>query len=134
MSPSDQHLAVTRQYLQALERFAIGDELSRYFTPDVVQQEFPNRLAVQGMTRMLPELLAGAERGKQLLSRQRFEVKSALADGNHVALEILWTGVLAVPVAGLPAGAEMRAHIATFLEFAGRRIKAQRNYDCYEPW
>ncbi len=134
MSASEQNLAIARQYLRALEQFTAGDELARYFTLDVVQQEFPNRLMNDGVVRDMSELLAGAERGKQLLARQTFEVRNAVADGNHVALEILWIGVLAIPVAGLTPGAEMRAHIATFLEFEGGKIKAQRNYDCYVPW
>jgi hypothetical protein len=29
---------------------------------------------------------------------------------------------------------EMRAHFAMFMEFEGDRIRAQRNYDCFEPF
>ena len=58
---------------------------------------------------------------------------SALAAGNHVALEaISATGTLAVQLGNLPAGQTLRAHIAAFLEFRDGKIIAQRNYDCYE--
>jgi hypothetical protein len=128
------NIAVAREYLQALERFATGEELARYFTPDVVQQEFPNRLSPQGAQRGLAEMLAGAERGKQMLKRQTLAVKNTVADGNLVALEFEWIGVLAQPIGHLAAGDAMRAHIAAFLEFSeDGRIKTQRNYDCYQP-
>ena len=54
--------------------------------------------------------------------------------GNRVGLEVIWTGTRAVPVATLPAGAQMRARFAVFLEFRDGRIVAQRNYDCFDPW
>jgi ketosteroid isomerase-like protein len=128
------NIAVAREYLQAVERFATGDDLAKYFTPDVVQQEFPNRLVPQGAQRGLAEMLAGSERGKELLKQQTLAVKNTVADGNFVAVEFEWTGVLAQPIGHLAAGDSMRAHIAAFLEFtADGRIKNQRNYDCYQP-
>jgi len=61
-------------------------------------------------------------------------VRAALVQGSRVALEALWVGILAVPVGTLPAGAEMRAHFAVFLDFEGDQIRAQRNYDCFEAF
>ncbi|MEU5049278.1 hypothetical protein [Streptomyces sp. NPDC021096] len=55
-----------------------------------------------------------------------------MAVGDQVALEVTWTGTLAVPLGDLPAGHVLRAHIAVFLEFREGKIRAQRNYDCYE--
>jgi ketosteroid isomerase-like protein len=49
-------------------------------------------------------------------------------------LEVIWTGTLAVPMATLAAGAEMRAHFAVFLDFRDGKIAAQHNYDCFDPW
>jgi ketosteroid isomerase-like protein len=128
------NLQTVRRYLQAVERFATGAALAEYFSPDVVQQEFPNRFSAAGTRRDLAALLEGAERGRQLLASQRYEVQNAVAAGNQVALEIRWTGVLAAPVAGLAAGAELRAHLGMFIELENGKIKSQRNYDCYEPW
>jgi ketosteroid isomerase-like protein len=79
-------------------------------------------------------MLAGAERGQGLLSSQRYAVRHTVAEGDSVALEIDWTGTLAVPLANLPAGATMRAAIGAFLTFRDGRIVSQRNYDCYEPF
>jgi SnoaL-like polyketide cyclase len=65
---------------------------------------------------------------------QRFEVLSAMASGDRVALELSWTGTLAVPFGALAAGADMTARFAVFLEFRGSEIAAQRNYDCFAPF
>ena len=81
--------------------------------------------------RGLPELLEGAERGQKVMS---YEVLSALASGGRVAMEVQWTGTLAVPLGSLPAGEQMRARFGVFLDFRDGRIAAQRNYDCFEPW
>jgi ketosteroid isomerase-like protein len=59
-------------------------------------------------------------------------VISALAAGDHVALEAIWTGTLAAALGRLPAGHTVRAHIAAFLDFRDGKIIAQRNYDCHE--
>jgi hypothetical protein len=128
------NLAAAEGYLRAVEAGAQGPELAAFFAADVVQQEFPNRVAPAGARRDLGGLLEGAARGQQLLSKQRYEIKNRVACGNQVALEILWTGTLAVPLGTLPAGGELRAHLGVFLEFENGKIKVQRNYDCYEPW
>ncbi len=60
------------------------------------------------------------------------EVLRATAEGNRVALEVLWEGVLAIPLGTLSAGATMRAHAGMFLEFREGKIISQRNRDCFE--
>lgn len=134
MTAGSDNLALARSYLEAIERGATGDELADFFTEDVVQEEFPNRLVPEGARRGLAEILAGAERGQKVMRRQRFELLHAVADGDHVALEVRWTGTLAVPLGSLPAGGEMRARFGVFLEFSGGLIRRQRNYDCFDPW
>src|SRR5580700_1931501 len=128
------NLATARNYLQAIERGAMGEALARFFTSDVVHELFPNKLAPQGGRSGLAQMLAAAERGQQVLSSQHYEIQHEMESGNRVALEVLWTGTLAMPVAGLPPGAQMRAHFAVFLEFRDGKIAVQRNYDCFEPW
>ena len=137
MSTSTRDLAnldAARQYLAAIQRGATGDELAQYFTPDVTQEELPNRVAPEGKRRKLAAILEGAERGQKVLSAQRFEIRSAVAASDRVILGVLWVGTLAIPFGTIPAGGEMRAHSAMFLEFREGKIAAQRNYDCFEPW
>ena len=123
-----------RAYLAALAAGAVGDELARFFTADAVQVELPNKLNPNGGQSDLPTILERAARGQKLLQRQTYAIRSELADGSRVAVEALWSGMLALPVGALPAGAEMKAHFAMFFELAGGRISSQRNYDCFEPW
>src|SRR5262245_1968821 len=111
------NLDVARQYLEAVERGVTGDTLAAFFTPDVAQEEFPNRLTTHGARRDLTGLLDAAARGQQIMAAQRYELLNAMAAGAHVALEVQWSGTLAVPVAGLPPGREMRARLAILLEF-----------------
>lgn len=128
------NLQAARRYLAAIEAGATGDALAAFFTEDVVQVEFPNRLVPTGAHRDLRALLEGAERGQKVLAAQRLEIRGEVASGDRVALEVLWTGTLAVPIGSLPAGGEMHAHFGVFLEFRDGRIAAQRNYDCFDPF
>ncbi|HEX8692115.1 MAG TPA: nuclear transport factor 2 family protein [Longimicrobium sp.] len=131
MSAENENLATVRRYFEALEQNA---DVTGFFAPDVVQEEFPNRIVPHGARRDLAALLEANARGRQVVASQRYELRGEVASGDRVAVEVLWTGVLAVDVGSLPAGATMRAHSAMFIELQGGRIVAQRNYDCFEPW
>src|SRR5215212_7735487 len=134
------NLETARRYLAAIEAGSAGDAGSAaesaeaFFTPDVLQEEFPNRLVPTGARRDLAALREAAERGRAVLRGQRYEVRAAYAVGETVILEVLWAGTLAVPVGQLQPGQEMRAHFAVVLEFRDGRIRRQRNYDCFEPF
>jgi ketosteroid isomerase-like protein len=130
------NLETARRYLAAIEASTAGEPgaAEAFFTPDVVQEEFPNRIVPKGATRDLAALREAAERGRKVLRGQRYEVRSAYAVGDTVILETLWAGTLAVPLGTIPAGGEMRAHFCVVLEFRDGRIQRQRNYDCFEPF
>lgn len=130
----ERNLSVVRSYLAAIEAGATGDALARFFAPDATQVELPNRLNPQGAQSDLATILARADQGRKVLKSQSFEVKSETVQGARVAIEAVWTGVLAVPLGALAAGATLRAHFAMFFELADGRILTQRNYDCFEPW
>ena len=125
---------IAKTYLAALEAGATGDALAAFFTDDVVQEEFPNRLVPAGARRDLAALLDGAVRGQKVMRAQRFELLGAVENGDTVALEVQWTGTVAVALGSLPAGGQMRARFAVFLEFRGDKIARQRNYDCFDAW
>ena len=128
------HAGVIRRYLAAIEAGATGDALAAFFTQDVEQVEFPNRLVTTGARRDLAAILDGAVRGQAVLRSQRFELLRLVEDGDNVAAEASWTGVLAVPVGQTPAGGEMRARFAMFFELRDGRIARQHNYDCFDPF
>ena len=123
-----------RRYLAAVERGATGDELAAFYTDDAIQEEFPNRLVAAGARRDLAAILQAAERGQKVMSAQRYELVQAVASDEHLALEVAWTGTLAVPFGSLPAGGQMRARFAMFMDLRDGRIARQRNYDCIEPF
>ena len=128
------NLAVARKYLEAVADGAEGGTLADFFTEDVVQEEFPNRLSPIGAHRDLKAILAAARKGKRTLRAQKFDVVNSIVDGDNVALEVFWSGLLAQPVDTLPADTEMRAHISIWLEFRDGKIAKQRNYDSFDPW
>ncbi|MFN2638494.1 MAG: hypothetical protein ABR585_15980, partial [Gemmatimonadaceae bacterium] len=65
---------------------------------------------------------------KRTVRAQKFDVLSSIVDGDLIALEIFWSGLLAVPVDTLPADSEMRAHVSMWLEFRDGKICEVRAY------
>jgi predicted ester cyclase len=107
--------------------------MAQFFAPEVIVEIFPSKFFPNGSRNNLAGILAAAKRGKKAVSSQIYAVRNALASGDQVALEIDWTGILSVPFQTIPAGGEMRAHFAAFLQYKGGKIISQRSYDCYEP-
>ena len=128
------NVALVREYLSALQAGETGEALRRFFTEDVLQIELPNRLNPKGQESDLIGMLERSVRGSKVLLRQTYEIVSEVAQGNRVAVEAVWTGVLTVPFGSLPAGQEMKAHFAIFFQFHDGKIQLQRNYDCFLPW
>lgn len=125
---------IAGEYLKAIEDGATGEDLARFFTPDVLQEEFPNRLTPRGARRDLDEILEASVRGQQVLSAQSYRIENQVTAGSQVVLEVDWSGTLEVPVASLAPGDQMKARFCVILEFEGDRITRQRNYDCFEPF
>jgi len=131
--PTSENLDVVRRYLKGVESGAFSD-ISALFTPDVVIEQLPNRIYPQGLRATISQMSQAFEKGRKLLSSQTYEIKNAVANGETVAVEVLWTGTLAVGFGTLTAGYQMRCHSAMFFEFKDGKIASQRNYDCFEPW
>jgi ketosteroid isomerase-like protein len=129
---SDSNLDLTRAYLASFER-RDGSSLA-YYAPDVVQRELPNRLVPSGAVRNFEALAASAEKGRQTVAEERYEVLQLIATGDEVAAEVVWTARLNVPLGTLPAGGLMKAHLAMFITWRNGKIISQRNYDCFEPF
>lgn len=126
--------SVARRYLQAVASLGSPDDVAAFYGPDVVFQEFPNRIAPQGRVRRATDLRAAYEQGRQLLKSQTYTVQRIIESGDEMAVELEWVGILAIPVLNLPAGSEMKAFVAMFLTFRDGKIISQRNYDCYPPF
>jgi ketosteroid isomerase-like protein len=132
--PENDNLTTVRRYLQAISSKVPAEELLSFFSPDVIQEEMPNLLKPQGGRCGLTEIRQNYERGRQIMASQQYDVQSSVADGNSVAVEVVWTGRLAVAVGHLQPGAEMRARCAFFFQFQNGKILRQRNYDCLDPF
>ncbi len=133
-SSSETNLERARAYLRAIESRVDEEELASFFAPDVVVEQFPNRLVPKQVKSSLADVKRESERGKESVARQSYVVRNAVASGDWVALQVDWEGVLALPVAGLEAGSIMRAYFAMFLHFRDGKIVHQSNYDCFELW
>jgi len=75
-----------------------------------------------------------AERGKKVITDERYEITNIVASGDTLAVETIWTGVLQIPYDSLPIGGIVRARFAVFFEFKDGKIQRQRNYDCFDPF
>lgn len=127
-------LELAHEYLKAIEHGATGETLARFFDPEVTQTEFPNLLTPHGAQRDLTALLHSAEKGQQVMASQSYTILHEFVAGNHVILEVLWEGTLAIPFRSGPPGQTLRARFAVFLEFRNGKIFRQRNYDCFDPF
>src|SRR5580704_4029768 len=100
------NIARTRQYLQAVASMSAVENVAEFYTPDVVIQEFPNRVAPNGRIRRAADLRVAYEQGRKILKSQAYDVQRIVEAGDEVAVELEWRGILAVPVMNLPAGSE----------------------------
>lgn len=132
--PAADNLDIAKRYLSRLSDGAGPEELDAFFDPGVVQEEFPNRLLPNGATRDLQAMKEGRRRGQALLKAESFELLNAVASGDHVALEVVWTGTIRENAGPFAADQTLRARFALFMEFRDGRIVRQRNYDCFDPW
>jgi ketosteroid isomerase-like protein len=128
------NLERARQYLAAIESSTANGNPFAFLAPDIRQVEYPNQFVPKGAERDLAAMKDAAERGQRVLQGQRYEVRTAIANGDEVALEVLWVGILAVAVGSLAVGDEMRANFGVFLTFRDGLIISQRNYDCFQPF
>lgn len=124
------NVETAQRYLRRLAAWDIAGMMSM-FGSDIEQVEHPNRVNPAGKRRDRPALIADAEEGRRHLSRQSYEVLNTVAQGDEVAMEVIWRAELAEPWGKFPAGAELATHSAIFLEFRNGRIVGQRNYDCF---
>ena len=120
-----------RAYFSAIEARA---DLTPYFCADVEQREFPNQLVRDGAIRNLATLLQGQEKGKRVLACEKYEIVNAIEQADRLALEVIWTGTLAVALGSIPVGGTMKAHFGVFLRFREGLIDRQHNYDCFDPF
>jgi hypothetical protein len=122
-----------KAFVQAVAAQAPAAEIEAYYAPDIRQEEFPNWLLPNGAVRDLKALREAGAKGRQVIATQMIEVVNAVASGECVVLEAIWTGTLALGVGTLKPGDQLRARFAQVFEFNDGLIWRQRNYDCFDP-
>jgi hypothetical protein len=88
------NLELARRYITALSSGVGAEDFSSFFAPDVVQEEFPNRLLPNGAVRDLQAMKQARVRGQSLLRSEEFKVLSAVASEDQVAMELSWRGTI----------------------------------------
>lgn len=133
MTDANANLGTARAYLKALEEGRPQDA-RQYFAAEVLQIEHPNRLKPNGDRRTLSAMQADGQKGLKILRCQTYEIQNAVAEGDRVALEVLWTGVLDIAMGDLKPGDAMTCFSGVFLDFKDGKITGQRNFDCFPPF
>lgn len=133
-APEAINVAVVRGYYAAMARGPASIEWDRWFAPEVLQEEFPNRLLPAGTQRDLRELREAAVLGQALMAEQEFEVLDLVASGPKVVVEATWRGRVARDAGPFKAGTQLRTRFVQVLELRDGKIVAMRNYDCFYPW
>ena len=133
MSNEHDRLKAARGLLQAIER---GDRaaLLDAYAEIAAQIEHPIRLKPKGDRRAPAKMAEDLARGKKMLRSERYDVLQATVAGEHVALQVKWTGVVDVQVGSLQPGDSMVCESGIFLRFQGDKIIEQHNYDCFEDF
>jgi hypothetical protein len=74
---------------------------------------------------------AAGERGRAVMSSQHFEIRQMIVEGDRAAVQMEWSGTLAVPFGDLPVGHVMRAQICSIIELRDGKVWRQEQYDCF---
>ena len=122
---------IVTAYIRAIEAHDV-DGAARYMHPDVQNLEHPNKLSPTGRRYDLAGMRAAGERGKAVMASERYELRHMIVEGDRAAVQIAWSGTLAVAVGALPAGHVMRAQICSIIELRDGKVWRQEQYDCFE--
>jgi len=123
---------IVTAYLRAIEAHRL-DEVASFLHPEVELVEHPNQLNPQGKRYDRDAMRAAGERGAKLLSSETYAIRSMIVEGDRAAVQIDWSGTLAVAAGPLPAGHVMRAQICSIIELRDGKIWRQEQYDCFAP-
>jgi ketosteroid isomerase-like protein len=121
---------IVTAYLRAIEA-RDTEAVDRLLHPEVQLTEHPNRVSPAGMRADLAGMRAAGERGRKLMASERYEIRQMIVEGDRAAVQLTWSGTLAVAAGPLPAGHVMRAEICSILELKDGKVWRQEQYDCF---
>lgn len=123
---------IVLSYLRAVESHDL-DEVARHLHPEVELVEHPNKLVPAGKRYDRDAIRAAGERGKALMASERYDVRVMTIEGDRAAVQLEWSGTLAIAAGPLPAGHVMRAQICSIIEVRDGKVWRQEQYDCFLP-
>ena len=121
-----------KDLLKAISEGESGEDLKYFYDPEAKQIEYPNMINKTIFVRNLKDILEASVRGKQVISRQNFEIARSFSANNIVIIEVTWIGKLSMPMGKLAVGNEIKAYFAQFIEINNGKIILQKTYDCFE--
>jgi ketosteroid isomerase-like protein len=124
--------AIVTAYLRAIESHDL-DAVADFLHSDVEVIEHPNKVSPNGKRYDRATLREAGERGKALLSSERYEVRSMIVEGDRAAIQIEWSGTLGIAAGTLKVGDVMRAKICSIIELCDGKVWRQEQYDCFVP-
>lgn len=131
----EQHrIEIARAFVAAVAASKPRDVIESFYTEDIIHEVHPNLLAPDGVVRDFINVRAAYDRSRHVIRAQTYNVVNALASGDTVVIEVVWSATLASNLSALKAGDTVRARFAQFFEFRGDKICRIRNYDCFEPF
>ncbi len=133
MSLADRNRMTIIRFYKALQD-GDGKTMLSFYDKDVEQIEWPNQLKPEGGRRNLAQMAADFARSQGTLLSQAYDLKSLVCSDEHVAVEAVWEGVLAISIGRLQVGDRMKAHICNLFTLRNDKIISQRNYDCFEAF
>ena len=108
-------LQIAKNHLRDLAEGKSGADLAVYFSKDIEQTEFPNRLNPKGGKSDYSTMLERSEKGKKILTRQEYNIQKEYVSGNTVVLEVNWLGIFSIPIGKIQPGQPLRANFALFM-------------------
>lgn len=121
---------IVTAYFRAIESHQ-PNEVNRYLHSDVELTEHPNWVSPAGLRVDLAGMQAAGERGRKLMASERYEIRQMIVEGDRAAVQIAWSGTLAVAAGPLPAGHVMRAQVCSIIELKDGKVWRQEQYDCF---
>ena len=120
------------KYFALIESFCTNPaDFETVLHPEFTQIEYPNAITPRTAVNGLLDVVAGAVRGKALLSSQKIEVINLIAQGDQVVIEAHWQGKVAHPKGPFRTGQVIEAWLCMVFVLKEGKIWQQRNYDCY---
>lgn len=121
---------IVTAYIRAIEA-RDTEEAMRHTHPDVQLTEHPNRVSPNGMRADLAGMRAAGGRGRKLMASERYEIRQMIVEGDRAAVQIAWSGTLAIAAGSLPAGHVMSAQVCSIIELEDGKVWRQEQYDCF---